>query len=204
MKHSRSIVIVFTTSVLLGFTACGVPSDHGRDDSPSVTPASNRLPDAAIIAVPLDSNGREIPAQANMRIIPQSTESLTGDAIASAYNVGRTPDNVLDEMDATSSTESCHGWGNYRMIGRPGLGYGYGYNQYQPTYYYGGQSFIWRYLNQFQYGNSNYYYYQRQQPQYGQPQYGQPQYGQSPWGGNGGYGSGMGGYYNQQQPIGYY
>ena len=104
-------------------------------------------------------------------------------------------------MDATSSTESCHGWGNYRLIGRPGLGYG-GFNQYQPIYYYGGQSYIWRYLNQFQYGNSNYYYYYRQQPQFGQSPWNT--YGNTYNNGSSGYSYGNSGYYNQTQPIGYY
>ena len=196
MKRSMKITFMLPVLALSVFSGCGLKqaeADNDRPEKNNVTAAG--LPDGAIIAVPVDASGQEIADQADLRIIPSADDQLQGQAISEAYEAGRRPNRVLDEIDETSSTESFNGWGNYRRIGQPGYGYGYGYNQFQPIYYHGGNPFFWRFFNQHRCGNMNYYYYRRwnQQPWI------------SPW--NNGFqnqfGAG-GGQFGHMQPIGYY
>ena len=198
MKSAR----IFTMGALLAVTSCGAMKDGSANSSQQTqqkaTPAV--MPDAAIIAVPVGSSGQEMTAQADMRIIPNAQANVSGDAIAAAFNAGHKPDAVVDEMDATSSTESCRGWFNFRNSGQYG-GWN-GYRNYQPTYYYGGNPYSWQYQNSYQAGGTNYYYYYRQQQSYNQYGYNQNPYGQNPYGQNP---YGQGHYYGGQvQPIGYY
>lgn len=200
MKTSLMVTMfasVIAASLLAG---CGNKSEDSNEVSKNESrSAVAGLPEGAVIAVPVDTTGQELNNQADLRLIPTSPNELQGEAISNAFNNGRRPDRVLDEMDSLSSTESFQGWGNYRQIGQPGLGYGF--NQYQPVYYHGGNPFFWRFFNMHRCGNMNYYYYRRSQ---------QPQ----PWGSNwntnwntnvpGQYGPGIGGYYGNVQPIGYY
>lgn len=194
MKRSMKTMSMLPVLALCFFSACGQQHAEVEDGQTSQTSiAESGLPDGAVIAVPLDANGQELPEQADLRIVPTAQEQLQGQAISSAYEAGRRPSRVLDEMDQTSSTESFNGWGNYRRIGQPG--FGYGYNQFQPTYYHGGNPFFWRFFNQHRCGNMNYYYYRRwnQQPWI------------SPW--NNGFQNQFGGgagQFGHIQPIGYY
>jgi hypothetical protein len=208
MKTSKSFALITSIVMISLSTACGTKSDESKDTAANQnTPAELGLPEAAVIAVPVDRNGQELPGQADLRILPNGQESLAGQAIQAAYETGRQPDYVMDEMDDTTSTESFQGWGNYRRIGQPG--YGYGYNQYQPIYYHGGNPYQWRFLNQHRCRNVNYYYYHRRPQPWGNP-WNQPTpvgYGHGNYGNYGNYGSygnyGNYGHYGQIQPIGY-
>lgn len=202
MKTLKSFALV-TSIVMISFsTACGNKSDEGKDHvSNQNLPADIGLPEAAVIAVPLDQNGQEQADQADLRLMPTSQEDLAGEAIQSAYLEGRQPDSVLDEMDAGTSTESFQGWGNYRHVGQPG--YGYGYNQFQPIYYHGGRPFLWRFINQHRCGNMNYYYYHRRPQPWANP-WNQPRPGYGYYDNYGSYENyGSYGQYGQIQPIGY-
>jgi hypothetical protein len=198
MKSAR----IFTVGAMLALTSCGAMKEGSADSSQQTQQKATPtvMPDAAVIAVPVGSNGQEMTAQADMRIIPNAQANISGDAIAAAFNAGHKPDAVVDEMDATSSTESCRGWFNFRNFGQYG-GWN-GYRNYQPTYYYGGNPYSWQYQNSYQAGGTNYYYYYRQQQSYNQYGYNQNPYGQNPYGQNP---YGQGNYYGGQvQPIGYY
>jgi hypothetical protein len=152
MKSAR----IFTVGALLALTSCGaMKNDAGDTQGQASQQLSQRsapvaVPDAAVIAVPVGSNGQEMTAQADMRIIPHAQANVSGDAIAAAFNAGHKPDAIVDEMDATSSTESCRGWFNFRNFGQYG-GWN-GYRNYQPTYYYGGNPYSWQYQNSYQAG----------------------------------------------------
>lgn len=196
MKVVRFIPALASVLALLALPSCGnkTDSDHQHERQETSLPFESRLPDAAVIAVPVDQDNREMTDRAELRVIPNSPDSLSGEQIMTAYENGRRPDHVIDEMDVTSSSESFQGWGNYRHIGQPGFGYG-GFNQYQPIYYHGGNPFFWRFLNQHRCGNTNYYYYHRR-PQPWQNQWNRP----TPRPFN----PGVPNPYGPIQPIGYY
>lgn len=196
MKVTRLIKAIATALVLVALPSCGnkTDPDHHNDRHETKTNVDSGLPDAAVIAVPVDQNNQEIADRAELRVIPNSPENLSGEQIMTAYQNGRRPDRLIDEMDATSSSESFQGWGNYRHIGQPGFGHG-SFNQYQPIYYQGGNPFFWRFFNQHRCGNTNYYYYHRR-PQPWQNQWNRP----SP----GPFNPGVPNPYGPVRPIGYY
>ena len=183
---------------LLALTSCGKQVENKQPQA-TTQDAPAGLPQAAVIAVPVDASGKEDSSRAEMRLLPQGPTESSGQSIAAAYDQGKQPDRVVGELDATSSTQSFHGWYGYQNYGQ---GYGYrsygqnygchSYQTYQPTYYYGGYPYSWQYQNNYQTTNMNYYYYNRPQT-YGQ--YSGSQYG------SGQYGSGQ--YSSPAQPIGY-
>jgi hypothetical protein len=196
MKVTRFIPAIASALALVALPSCGnkTDSDYHHERPETKAPVESGLPDAAVIAVPLDQNNQEMTNRAELRVIPNSPESLSGEQIMTAYENGRRPDRMIDEMDATSSSESFQGWGNYRHVGQPGFGYG-GFNQYQPIYYHGGNPFSWRFFNQHRCGNTNYYYYHRR-PQPWQNQWNRPVPGP--------FNPGAPNPYGPIQPIGYY
>ena len=196
MKVTRLIPAIATALVLIVLPSCGnkTESDHQNERQETKAPIESGLPDAAVIAVPVNQNNQEMADRAELRVIPSSAENLSGEQIMTAYETGHRPDRIIDEMDATSSSESFQGWGNYRHIGQPGFGY-VGFNQYQPIYYRGGNPFFWRFSNQHRCGNTNYYYYHRR-PQPWQNQWNRPAPGP--------FHPGAPNPYGPIQPIGYY
>jgi hypothetical protein len=192
-----------TCLALLALTACGTQSEEKPQATTQDAPAG--LPQAAVIAVPVDASGKEDSSKAEMRLLPQSSADAAGQGIATAYEQGKQPDRVVSELDATSSTQSFRGWFGYQNYGQ---GYGYNfygqnfgcrsYQTFQPTYYYGGNPYSWQYQNNFQTTNMNYYYYNRPQT-FGQfPQQGHFQNNQF---GNGQYSGNQ--FSSPAQPIGY-
>lgn len=202
MKKLPSRILMTALVVTSLSTGCGRTSDNSNEQTKvDPIPAYLGLPDAAVIAVPVDQSGHELTQQADLRLIPQSPENLTGEAIQTAYRRGHHPDVVLDELDTARSTESFQGWGPYRRIGQPG--YGFGYNDYQPIYYHGGNPYRWRFLNQHRCGNMNYYYYHRRPQTWGTP-WNQPRPIGYDYGHYGSYQhDGNYGQFGQIQPIGY-
>ena len=200
MKTLKSRALVNALVMISLTTGCGKGSDHSTEPAAHQGyPVESGLPEAAVIAVPLDENGQELAQEADLRLIPKSRENLAGEAIQSAYVNGKRPDRILDEMDMTTSTESFQGWSNYRFTGQRGIGFGY--NQYQPIYFHGGNPYSWRFLNQHRCRSVNYYYYHRR-PQHWATPWNQPRPLGYEYGRHGQYG--QYGRHGQIQPIGYY
>jgi hypothetical protein len=196
MKTSKYFVSMVTGYILTVTAGCGTEqinreTNSQHEGAPYEQPG---LPDGAVIAVPLDKNGQELTHESDLRLLPSSQKSLTGEAIRQAFESGRRPDKVLDEMDMTSSTESFQGWGNYRHVGRPG--YSPGFNRFQPIYYHGGHPYAWRYSQQYRCRNVNYYYYHRQPRPWAHPSWTPQRPTHFPQRRTGQFG--------QVQPIGYY
>ena len=207
----------FTVAAICGLSACGVQQKEKNDTNPNAQATQQApagLPEGAIIAVPVDAQGKEIPAQAQLKLLPTVPSDSSGASLSQAFAQGKEPDQMINELDQSSSTQSFYGWHNYRGMGdgdydrynRNGghrqVGYGYGnqggygygahgnnygcnsYQRYQPTYYYSGNPYAWNYQSQYQSLSMNYYYYNR------------PQTGINQYPSNQGYG--------QMRPIGYH
>jgi hypothetical protein len=175
---------------------------HGTQKPVTTVVAPQGLPQGAVIAVPVNAQGEEQPDQAQLKLLPAASQDLSDAAIAGAFAQGHAPDQEVNELDQTTSTESFHGWGRYRSYGRHygyNNGYGYGpfnrgchhYRFFQPIYYYAGTPYNWQYQSAYSGSGMNYYYY-RQGP-WGQQSYNQSTY-QTSYGNTGGY---------PVQPIGY-
>ena len=157
---------VITIASVMALTACGTSKkkDDAATTQPSVTAEQAKaqeatLPKAVVVKVPV-VNGKEQNDKAEMRLA--DTNSFTNENIASQFNSAKLPavTKTKDELDQTSSTESC--W----LFGFGG-GYGYGYagvgsywgSYYRPTYMYGGYSYGYGYASPYAYGGYNYYSY---------------------------------------------
>ncbi len=216
MKMRLFKSVLTTMSITSFLMSCGQiqnPSENTqkrsqRVETPSSTTASSPqgLPQGAVIAVPVNANGEELSDQAQLKLLPIASQDLSDQAIVSSFNQGKSPDQDVNELDQTSSTESFHGWGRYRSYGRYynynngyNNGFGYGrfnqgcnhYRFFQPTYYYAGTPYNWQYQSAYSGSGMNYYYY-RQGP-WGQTAYGQSAYNTT-YGTTGGF---------PVQPIGY-
>jgi hypothetical protein len=145
-RYTMSIAKL-SASVLLSALACSACSTQKKDQAPAATsPAPKisddqakadgaKLPSMAIIKVPVDENGKEILDKAEMRLVAND-QQLTQENISSAFEAAQVPQNVINELDQTSSTESFCGWMGWGLGFRGYYGGGYGWNWgfYRPTY----------------------------------------------------------------------
>ena len=93
-------------------------------------------------------------------------QAISTESAAASFSSAKAPDSVINELDASTSTESFHGFISCgRSYGNSyGNGYGnsYGNNYwtfYRPTYYNGGYNYQWNYANSYNNGGYNYYQY---------------------------------------------
>ena len=174
MKNLTSVAFVSMTML----AACGQKNSKSSEQpQTSTTPAAApaEMGQAAIIAVPVDSSGKENIDGAQMHVLSQAPASIDSSNVAQVFKTGSDANQFVSELDQTSSTESYRGWHNFRIFvsvgGRRGCGYGpqgsmygyQGYNNYQPTYYYQGSPYAMQYQNSYQNSSMNYYYYNNSQ-----------------------------------------
>ena len=151
---------VITIAMILSVSACGAgKKDDSSNNQTNVSAADAKakeatLPKAVMVRVPV-VDGKEQSEKAEMRLANVS-EINSANAV-STFDAAKVPAVVKtrDELDKSSSTESCwlFGWGR-------GYGYGYGYwNTYAPVYAYAGYGYSYGYAAYYPFGGYNYYSY---------------------------------------------
>ena len=128
----------------------GLTAEQEKTNAAFPESALKSLPEAVIVRVPVDANGKELSNMSEMRLHSGAAVSKTdSDAVAGAFAKGSTPSLAKSELDKDSSTQSwwwnrgCNNWYSYRPY----------YNYYGSSYYYTQPTY-------YGYGNYNYYYYQ--------------------------------------------
>ena len=193
MKATNKLKALLVLAPLAAVSACGAMQPKKDADTAQISSVPPQgLPQSAIIAVPVNERGEEQSDSAQMRLVPTAPADIQGSGIATAFQSANAPDQV-SELDSSTSTQSFHGWQNYRRpysysqnyVYNYGNNYGHnnrgshcGYQTYSPTYYYGGTPYSWQYQNNYQTSSMNYYHYQMQNwNQYSGSQYGYNQSG---------------------------
>ena len=159
-------VLISVTAI----TACGSLKKEDKAAAPAATDDSAAIAHSAtlspvtIIRVPVGADGREANDKAEMRL--SNDQAISTESAAASFSSAKAPDSVINELDASTSTESFHGFISCgRSYGNSyGNGYGnsYGNNYwtfYRPTYYNGGYNYQWNYANSYNNGGYNYYQY---------------------------------------------
>ncbi len=154
--------------------------------SGEATPRAEKvgLPIAGIIRVPVDLDGKELVEQADFRTVVADRHATEATAVSAAFDGGKAPTSVKDELDSDSSTESWGSWGgsscggygnsygggygnsygnygNYDYGNYSGYGYSnsYYYNSWRPSCNYYGSSYNYGSPSYYNCGGYNYYYY---------------------------------------------
>lgn len=136
--------------------------------------------ESVIVRVPVGDDGQEVAANAEMRLSESVAADQGFDALVTAFDAGRAPEDQalgLQDYSYGGSSYGGAGWNNHR-------GWGGGYDNYQPQYGYNNNRWTYNYdysysspwsRNPYGYnrrpchsGRYNYYYYQPQ-PGYGYP-----------------------------------
>lgn len=177
------IATLFTLSVVLATQlACGSGTSKTQDETQGegsqTDKAEQATPDGrvkrvgpsigAIVRVPVDLSGKEDLAKADFRAVTVTEHPKDAAGVTAAFVSGKVPENVKNELDADSSTESwgswggsCGGYGGYGSYDSYYDNYGgdgYGYGGYYGSYYYN----YWRpscnyYGDYYGYGSPSYY-----------------------------------------------
>ena len=95
---------------VIALSACGALNEASSNRAASDEAAraySAQLPAVTIIRVPVDANGKELNDQAEMRVT--NTTDISEASVASTFETSKAPETTVDELDATTSTESF-GW----------------------------------------------------------------------------------------------
>jgi hypothetical protein len=156
-----------TSLSVLALAACGTNSKETKP-APKVTEAaavseSAKLPAVTLIRVPVDASGKEDHTKAEMHLV--NTKDVSASNVATVFSSSPAPESFVNELDQTTSTESCRGWRPYCYGSCGGHGHyhsyynNYNWSYYQPTYYYYGYNYNWNYAQSYNYGGYNYYQY---------------------------------------------
>jgi hypothetical protein len=130
-------------------SACGSLKNEDKATAPAATDDSaaiahsSTLSPVTIIRVPVGADGKEANDKAEMRL--SDDKEISKESVEASFASAKAPDSVIDELDASTSTESYHG---YVSCGR-----GYG-NSYGNGYGNGNGN---RYGNSYGNGNGNSY-----------------------------------------------
>jgi hypothetical protein len=106
-----------------------------------------KLPQIAIVRVPVDADGKEVNDAAEMRLVA-TNQSLSESNIATSFDKASDPQATTDELDQTSSSESYRGWVNWGVRYRARYT-GWNWNNYRPTYYNRGYTYNYRYTSHY-------------------------------------------------------
>jgi hypothetical protein len=151
-------------SVLFVFAAissCGSLKKEKSSNKPVVTDEAAKAHSASlsavtIVRVPVGADGKELNDKAEMRLSNDS--NISKDSVSANFLASKVPESVVDELDATTSTESFRGYRNWGFNSY--YGNSYNWNYYVPTYYYSGYYYNWNYANTYNNcGGYNYYQY---------------------------------------------
>ena len=164
-------------------SACGSMNQGSKSTKPSISDEaakaeSAKLAAVTIVRVPVGADGKEINGKAEMRT--SNDTNISKYTVSATFLAGTVPSTIVDELDATTSTESYRGWRNWGYNSY--YGNNYNWNYYTPTYYNRGYYYNWNYNNN--YNNCGGYNYYQYNSAYG---YGYNGYGRAP-----GYGYGYG------------
>lgn len=158
--------LLVNLAAVFAIASCGVMNLDQKSSKPSVSEESAiaraaTLPATAIVRVPV-VDGKEVHASADLRTTNEASLSQTN--IAGAFETAKSPEQTVDELDKTTSTESFCGWRRWNRCyncGNYNYSYNYNYNwgMYSPTYYNYGYYYNYRYTNSYNHGGYNYYQY---------------------------------------------
>lgn len=159
--------LLVNLAAVLAIASCGAASKDQNTNKPTVSEESAKakaatLPAVAIVRVPV-VDGKEDHAKADLRTT--SDASLSSTNVASVFESAKAPEQVVDELDKTSSTESFCGWRPWRYNNYYSYNYNYNYNynwnwgMYSPAYYNYGYYYNYNYSSMYNYGGYNYYQY---------------------------------------------
>ena len=142
----KTQVMTILLSAMLA-TACGSSAQKSQEVSANV-------PAAAIVRVPVGTDGKEDLTKAELRGQNESVDANDKAQLANAFDKAA-PAVVksAEELDKGTSTQAWCGRGY-------GYGYGYGYSYY-PSYYYGNSYYNYGYGYSYYGRGYNYYYYPR-------------------------------------------
>jgi hypothetical protein len=169
------LLVSLTAALVLA--SCGSPDKEAK--KPVVTEEAAKakaaeLPSTVLVRVPVDASGKEVHDKAELRTI--NAKTVSGDSVAASFERASAPDQVVnvDELDASSSTESFCGWRRWRRCttcGHANQNYNYNVNynynnngawnwaHYAPAYYNYGYYYGYNYSNTFNQSGYNYYQY---------------------------------------------
>lgn len=159
MENFMRIFTVFLAAIAI--SACGSMDQGSKSQKPAANEVaakaeSAKLASVTIIRVPVGADGKEMNEKAEMRLSNDS--NISKETVSASFSAASVPSAVVDELDATTSTESYCG---YRRWSRNSY-YGnyYNWNYYTPTYYNNGYYYNWNYANSYNNcGGYNYYQY---------------------------------------------
>lgn len=182
MRARKIVRLACVTLAVTGF-ACGTQEQTASQKQPEAVvtdnPSASTLPaESVIVRVPVDENGQEAAAKAEMRLTSAVSAEQGFDALVSAYDAGRAPEEgalALQGYNYGNPGYGNSGWNDHR-------GWGGRYDNYQPQYGYNNNRWTYNYnysysspwyRNPYGYnrrpchsGRYNYYHY-RPQPGYG-------------------------------------
>ena len=156
--------LLVNLAAVFAIASCGVMNLDQKSSKPSVSEESAiaraaTLPATAIVRVPV-VDGKEVHASADLRTTNEASLSQTN--IAGAFETAKSPEQTVDELDKTTSTESFCGWRRWNRCyncGNYNYSYNYNWGMYSPTYYNYGYYYNYRYTNSYNHGGYNYYQY---------------------------------------------
>ena len=149
--------LLLTLAAVLAIASCGAQNQAPKSTKPAISEASAKaksadLPAVTIVRVPLGADGKEMNDQAELRTTNET--NLNQDSVASAFVVAKAPEQVIDELDATSSTQSFCGWRYWRRCARCAY-----WSGYAPAYYNYGYYYNYSYTRTYVHTGYNYYQY---------------------------------------------
>lgn len=152
----KALSLVF--SALLAMTSVVAVADDSSAIDSSTISAAVQNSTGLMIRVPVDAQGRELQAAAELRVVNAQDSSTEASNLPSLWSSG-VDTTKAPQLDSSTdnSDSSTRRWGWSTWYGGWGWNTNYYYNWYTPTYWYGNYS--WNYGNPYYYNYYSPYYY---------------------------------------------
>jgi hypothetical protein len=149
--------LVFSVIAVAVSAVSFADTDSSAIDSRAMT-AKIEHSTGVVLRVPINAAGQELGEAAEMRVVKSADSSTSSSQdLVSLFNAGVDASKVpqLDSSTTSGDTSTCWGWRRWN--------YGYGWNNryyytnYQPTYYYYGNTYNYSYRSYYNYYSPYYY-----------------------------------------------